>query len=536
MQALAALLDDLAFAPGEAGRIARIGRYLAAVPDPDRGWGLAVLAGALELPAIGPAALRRLAEARFDPVLFALSHDFVGDLGETLALLWPDRPGAAPPPGPEAALAALAAQPPAARPPLAAPWRARAARPARVALLKLLAGGARAPISGRLARRAFAAWSGQDLAVIDALWHGQAPPYTALFAWADGRAPRPDPATGPLFHPLLRADRIEDAAIGLLDPATHSAEWKWDGIRVQLVAAPSGCRVFSGDADDISASFPEIAAALDFDAVLDGELLALTEAPGPRGEPLPRLAPFAVLQRRLDRRAPAAAAIRAVPVGVRLYDILVEAGEDLRSLPFDARRARLESWFARTRPAAMDLSPLLAFATPADLAALRDAGRAAGSEGLMLKCRDSPYVSGRPRGAWWKWQHDPCRIDAVLMYAEAGPGPRGGTALQVTFGVWQGETLVPVGKAPIGTASCGVTGAERASLERWIGAHTIARFGPVREVEKALVLEIAFDSAAAAPRRKAGIALRSPGIARLRPDKPAAEADRLDALRARLGI
>ena len=536
MQALAALLDDLAFAPGEAGRIARIGRYLAAVPDPDRGWGLAVLAGALELPAIGPAALRRLAEARLDPVLFALSHDFVGDLAETLALLWPDSPGAAPPPAPEAAIAALAATPRAARSDLVAAWLDGAARPARVALLKLLTGGARAAISGRLARRAFAAWSGQDPAAIDALWHGQPPPYTALFAWADGRAPRPDPTAGPLFHPLMRPDKIEDAAIGLPDPATHRAEWKWDGTRVQLVATPSGCRVFSDDADDISAPFPEIAAALDFYAVLDGELLALTEAPGPRGESLPRPAPFAVLQRRLDRRAPAAAVIRAVPVGVRLYDILFEGGEDLRPLPFDARRARLESWFARTRPAAMDLSPLLAFATPADLAALRDAGRAAGSEGLMLKRRDSPYVSGPSRGAWWHWQHEPQRIDAVLMYAEPGPGPGRGTASQVTFGVWRGETLVPVGKATIGTVSRGVTAPEGAWLERWIGAHTIARFGPVREVEKGLVLEIAFDAAAAAPRRKAGIALRSARVARLRPDKPAAEADRLDALRARLAI
>ena len=441
------------------------------------------------------------------------------------------------PPGPEAAIAALAATPRAARPDLVAAWLDGAARPARVTLLKLLTGGARAQISGRLARRAFAAWSGQDLAAIDALWHGQPPPYTALFAWADGRAPRPDPAAGPLFHPLMRAAKIEDAAIGLLDPATHRAEWKWDGIRVQLVATPTGCRVFSGDADDISASFPEIAAALDFDAVLDGELLALTEAPGPRGASLPPPAPVAVLQRRLDRRTPAAAAIRAVPVGVRLYDILFEAGEDLRPLPFDARRARLESWFARTRPAAMDLSPLLAFATQANLAALRDAGRAAGSEGLMLKRRDSPYVAGPSRGAWWQWQHEPAadRRGAGCT-PRLGPGPRGGTASQVTFGVWQGETLVPVGKAPIGTAFCGVTGPERAWLERWIGAHTIARFGPVREVEKALVLEIAFNSAAAAPRRKAGIALRSPRVARLRPDKPAAEADRLDALRARLAI
>lgn len=534
MQALAALLEQLAFTPARNRRIARIGRYFATVPDPDRGWGLAVLAGTLELPALGPATIRRLAEARLDPVLFALSYDFVGDLAETTALLWPGRADAPPPPALGAAIAALDGAPRAARAELLAAWLDGAEPSVRYALLKLVTGGLRAGVSGRLARLALAAWSGLDPAAIEEVWHGQTPPYTDLFAWAEGRAPRPgaEPGLGraPLFRPPMLAHPIEDSAIPDLDPAAFRAEWKWDGIRVQLVAASGGRRVFSRGADDISAAFPEILAALTTKVVLDGELLALAASPAADASgdpPLPPPAPFATLQRRLNRRAPTAALIRAIPVGVRLYDILFDGAEDLRSLPFDARRARLDAWFARVRPAAMDLSPLLDFATAADLAALRDAGRDAGSEGLMLKRRDSPYVPGRPRGLWWKWKHEPRRIDAVLMYAATGHGKRGGAYSDYTFGVWDGAALVPVGKAYFG-----FTDRELAWLDRWIRAHTIARFGPVREVEKTLVLEIAFDSAQASSRHKSGIALRFPRVARLRPDKPAAEADRLATVRA----
>jgi DNA ligase-1 len=213
------------------------------------------------------------------------------------------------------------------------------------------------------------------------------------------------------------------------------------------------------------------------------------------------------------------------PAGVRLYDILFDGAEDLRPLPFDVRRARLEAWFARTRPALMDLSPLIAFASIDQLAALRDGARAATIEGLMLKRGDSPYVPGRPKGLWWKWKRDPLNADTVLMYARRGHGKRSSFYSDYTFGVWRGDELVPVGKAYFG-----FTDAELAFLDRWIRAHTVARFGPVREVEKALVLEVAFDAVQRSARHKSGVALRFPRIARIRTDKPAAEADRLEAL------
>ena len=427
MQAFAALLERLTFTPGRDARLALIAQYFDTAPDPDRGFGLAALAGSLRLPAVVPSLIRNLIAARTDPVLFALSYDFVGDLAETVALLWPAPPEGAPAgmPGLAEVVGRLLATPKAGLPDLLAGWLDAAGPSERYALLKLVTGGLRAGVSGRLARRALAAWGKLDPAEVEEVWHGLAPPYLALFAWAEGRAPRPDPAGVPLFRSPMLAHPIGPAELAALDPPSFRAEWKWDGIRVQLVATPGGRRVFSRGADDVSAAFPEIVAALDFHAVLDGELLALRAAPA-GGEGLGAVAPFAALQRRLNRLAPPAALLREYPVGVRLYDILFDGTEDLRALGFDARRARLEAWFARVRPAAMDLSPLLDFADADDLARLRAEGAAAGSEGLMLKRRDSPYVAGRPRGPWWKWKHDPNRIDTVLMYASAATASAAG--------------------------------------------------------------------------------------------------------------
>jgi DNA ligase-1 len=242
------------------------------------------------------------------------------------------------------------------------------------------------------------------------------------------------------------------------------------------------------------------------------------------------VAPFADLQQRLNRKIVGAKTLRDFPVAVRLYDILFDGDADVRPLGFDERRARLEAWFGRTAPARMDLSEQIPFETVADLAAIRDGARAAGIEGLMLKRRDSPYVPGRPKGLWWKWKRDPLTIDAVLMYAQRGHGKRSSFYSDYTFGLWRAgegghEELVPVGKA-----YSGFTDQELTMLDRWIRNHTVARFGPVREVEKSFVLEIAFDAAQLSSRHKSGVALRFPRVARLRQDKPAADADRLETL------
>jgi DNA ligase-1 len=218
---------------------------------------------------------------------------------------------------------------------------------------------------------------------------------------------------------------------------------------------------------------------------------------------------------------------RDVPVHVRLYDMLFDGAEDIRALPFDSRRARLEAWFVRTQPARMDLSPLIAFTDLADLAKRRLSARVAATGGLMLKRADSLYLPGRPKGQWWKWKNEPLSIDAVLMYAQRGHGTQSGHYCDCTFGLWRGEELLPVGKAHFGA-----TDAELAFLDGWIRAHTTARFGPVREVERGIVLEVTFDAVQRSTRHKSGVALRFPRITRLRTDKKPAEADHLDTLSA----
>jgi DNA ligase-1 len=519
MIAFAALLERLAFTPGRNAKIALLRRYFATAPDPDRGFGLAAVTGALRFTAARPALIRELAAARTDPVLFAWSYDYVGDLAETVALMWPATAGAAAPPRLSEVVAVLRDTPRAALPGIVAGWLDASEAPARLALLKLITGGLRVGVSARLAKVALADLTEGRIGAdeIEEVWHALTPPYAPLFAWIEGRGKRPDAADAPVFRPPMLAHPLEAEDFAALDPAALRAEWKWDGIRVQLVATAGGRRLYSRGADDISAAFPEIVAAMDFHAVLDGELLVMRA-----GE----VAPFADLQQRLNRRTVGARLLRDFPAAVRLYDILFDGTEDVRALPFDARRARLEAWFARTRPARMDLSALIDFGTLDDLAALRAGARAAAIEGLMLKRGDAPYLPGRPRGLWWKWKRAPLTIDAVLMYAQRGHGRRSSFYSDYTFGVWRDDELVPVGKAYFG-----FTDAELAWLDRWVRNHTIARFGPVREVEKALVLEVAFDAVQASTRHKAGVALRFPRIARLRPDKPAAEADRLEALR-----
>ncbi len=514
MLAFAELLERLVFTPSRNAKIALLRRYLSTQPDPDRGIGLAAITGELAFTTAKPGLIRELAAARTDPVLFAWSYDYVGDLAETVALMWPATPTDAAPPHLAEVVQALETAPKAALPRLVAGWLDASDPSTRLALLKLITGGLRVGASARLAKIALAELGGVTVDEVEEVWHGLAPPYLALFAWLEGRAPRPDPADQPVFRPPMLAHPLEEPDIAALQPVDWRAEWKWDGIRVQIVSTAGGRRLYSRGAEDISGAFPEIMEAMDFQAVLDGELLVMREG---------RVAPFADLQQRLNRKGVTARMMQEFPVGIRLYDMLFDGHEDVRSLPFNARRSRLEDWYAQVLPAHMDLSELISFGSMDELMALRDGARAASIEGLMLKRIDSPYVAGRVRGLWWKWKRDPLTIDAVLMYAQRGHGKRSSFYSDYTFGVWRGDELVPVGKAYFG-----FTDQELAWLDRWIRNHTTARFGPVREVEKTLVLEVAFDAAQLSARHKSGVALRFPRIERIRTDKPAAEADTLE--------
>jgi len=513
----AALLDALLFTPARNGKVRLMQEYFATTPDPERGWALAALTGELVFDEAKPSQVRALATARVDPALLGWSYDFVGDLAETVSLIWPEAPG-----GKDniPSLAEIVKQLKAASrseaPRLLEPWLDALDATGRWALLKLVTRELRIGVSARLAKTALAEWSGVELDRIEEIWHGLAPPYQALFDWLEGRRPAPEIGDLPTFTPLMLAQPLEDGDIAGLDPRDYLAEWKWDGIRVQLVARGAGRRLYSRSGDDIGAAFPDICAVMPPDVTLDGELLVMRGA---------EVAPFNDLQQRLNRKTPNPKLLRDFPAAVRLYDMLRDGPEDLRGLSFAARRDRLEGWYAREPRRALDLSPMVPFTSWDELKELRDGARDRGIEGLMLKRADSLYVSGRPKGPWFKWKRGALTLDTVLMYAQRGHGKRSSFYSDYTFGAWRDGELVPVGKA-----YSGFTDEELRRLDQWVRNNTIKRWGPVREVAPQIVLEVAFDSVHRSTRHKSGVAMRFPRIHRIRWDKPFGEADTLETL------
>ncbi len=529
MRAFSQLLDDLVYTRSRNSKLKLIGDYLAGTPDPDRGYALAALTGTLDIPHVKPAAIRGLVEERIDPVLFYMISDYVGDTAETVALLWPKRTGE--PSEVDDATIAIAEAVDRLRkasrmdaPLVLASMLDHLDASGRFALLKLALGELRVGISARLAKQALAQTFGLDIDVVEEVWHGLEPPFTELFDWAEGRAGRPSTSDAPVFRPFMLAHPLEDARVSLDD---YAAEWKWDGIRVQLVHANGLTKLYSRTGDDISGSFPDIAEAFRTRAVLDGELLVKGETQG-SGLEVTSAASFNSLQQRLGRKNVSQKILGAYPAFVRLYDILFEGHDDLRELPWEKRRSRLERLAEQLDPGCFDVSQLIHAKDFEELEDLRAQARDVAIEGIMLKRRDSTYVAGRRTGLWYKWKRDPLIADCVLMYAQRGSGKRSSYYSDYTFGCWakDGELL------PVGKAYFGFTDEELRWLDRWIRGHTVKRFGPVREVEKSLVLEVAFDSVHTSSRHKSGLAMRFPRISRIRTDKPAIEADRLSTLQA----
>jgi DNA ligase-1 len=538
MNRFAELLDRLAYEPGRNNKLRLMTDYFASTGDPERGWALAALTNSLSFQHAKPNVIRALIAERADPVLFELSWDYVGDLSETVALMWP-----APHSGSETSAIApslsqvvetLSTLGKAQLPAQLARWLDALDETGRWALLKLVTSALRVGVSARLAKTAAAALGGKDPQDVELIWPGLAPPYVELFAWLEGRADKPASRDAAPFRPAMLAHAVEDTDLAALDPKDFLAEWKWDGIRVQAAAGTREdgkrvCRLYSRTGEDISAGFPDLTQALRFDGAIDGELLVVRDG---------RVQSFNVLQQRLNRKAVTEKLLAEFPAHLRAYDLLVDGGEDLRELPFIERRARLEALVVRLDEPRVDLSPLVPFTTWEELTAARAHPAAAGAdpdavEGIMLKRRDAPYVPGRPKGQWWKWKRDPYIVDAVLMYAQRGSGKRSSYYSDYTFGVWtngeDGDVLVPVGKAYFG-----FTDEELLQIDRYVRRHTADRFGPVREVvheaDQGLVLEVAFEGLQRSTRHKSGLAMRFPRISRLRWDKPPREADRLDTL------
>jgi DNA ligase 1 len=550
MNRFAELLDRLACEPARNAKLRLMTDYFRSTPDPERGWGLAALTGALTFAHAKPGLIRNLIAERTDPVLFALSYDYVGDLSETVALMWPvpDRPSPARGGDGErseenselsltAVIQTLSTLGKAQLPSQLARWLDALDETGRWALIKLVTGGLRIGVSARLAKAAVAALGATEAQDIELLWPGLSPPYAELFAWLEGRAEKPASSDPAPFRPPMLAHALDEQDLAALDPAEFMAEWKWDGIRVQAVAARHDLgvvgRLYSRTGENISKSFPDLVDALRLPGAIDGELLIMRDH---------RVQSFNVLQQRLNRKSVVAKLMTEFPAHLRAYDLLADGQEDLRELPFAARRKRLEDFIARLNEPRVDLSPLVSFNTWEELTAARKNPAAAGAgadadavEGIMLKRRDAPYLPGRPKGPWWKWKRDPFIVDAVLMYAQRGHGKRSSYYSDYTFGVWsrgqEGDELVPVGKAYFG-----FTDEELLQIDRFVRRNTIDRFGPVREVvhepNEGLVLEVAFEGLQRSTRHKSGLAMRFPRINRLRWDKPPGEADRLERLEA----
>jgi DNA ligase-1 len=534
MHAFAQLLDRLSLTGSRNAKLRLVADYLRTAPDPDRGWALAALTGALSFHAAKPAMIKTAVEARMDPQLFWWSYDYVGDLAETVSLIWPARRGANREPELSEVVDTLRTARRDEVPGLLEGWLDALEPTGRWALLKLLTGGLRVGLSARLAKQAVADVAlayGHTVEVseIEEVWHAVAPPYAELFAWLEGRAERPNPEAPGRFRPVMLAQALDEAVdFAKLDPADYIAEWKWDGIRVQAVREAGVARLYTRTGDEISRTFPDLMGSLDFEGVIDGELLILK----PDAEGRLRVQPFADLQQRLNRKTVDAKLMAAYPAGIRAYDLLAEDGQDVRSLPFLERRARLEAFAARHASPRLDLSPLVRFATWEALAAIRadpPEGDAQSAEGLMLKRADSLYEAGRPKGPWFKWKRDPYLVDAVLMYAQRGSGKRSSFYSDYTFGVWQEGQLTPVGKAYFG-----FTDEELRQIDKFVRDNTVERFGPVRAVRAdrgfGLVFEVAFEGLQRSGRHKSGVAMRFPRINRIRWDKPAGEADDIAVL------
>jgi DNA ligase-1 len=504
------------------------------VPDPDRGYGLAAITGDLAIASVKPAMLRGLVVERMDEVLFGYSYDYIGDLAETIALVWPATRRGSHVPRLHEVVEALQAASRLEGPRLVEKWLDELDAAGRYALLKLVTGELRIGVTARLAKQALAQFGGVEVTGIEEVWHGLKPPYPELFAWLEGRAERPVSAALAPFRPVMLAHALDEAAdFAKLDPADYAAEWKWDGIRVQATSENGVRKLYSRTGDDVSGAFPDILECLHFEGAIDGELLVAREERG-----LLEVAPFGDLQQRLNRKSVSQKLVQSHPAFIRAYDLLQDGEEDLRPLAFRERRRRLETFVAQLSTPRIDLSPIVTFSNWEHLADLRRNPPTDGrihevAEGLMLKRWDSAYVPGRPKGPWFKWKRDPFIVDAVLMYAQRGHGRRSSFYSDYTFGVWSGPEDAPE-LVPVGKAYFGFTDEELREIDRFVRNNTTERFGPVRAVRAeaghGLVLEVAFEGLNRSTRHRSGIAMRFPRINRLRWDKPPGEADRIETL------
>ncbi len=536
MKAFAELYRKLDETTSTNAKIEALTGYLRAAPPGDAAWAVHFLIGRRPKRLLESRKLAEwaMAEADVPEWLFADCYHAVGDFAETIALLLPASPSASDAAGRpadpaadlplqywvESRLLPLAQSDDATRRArLIAAWR-EMDEAQRFVWNKLITGEFRVGVSQNLVVRAIAALSGLSAGTVSHRLMGDWQPSAAF--WRQLEAPEVAEADISRPYPFFLAYPLEGDVEELGDPAGWQVEWKWDGIRAQLIRRQSSVFLWSRGEELMTGRFPELeamAALLPDGTAIDGELL-----PWKDGAPLP----FAQMQRRIGRKALGARILADVPVALMAFDLLELGGQDVRERPLEWRRAQLEALAPRS--AALALSPVVEAASWEGLRAVRGESRARKVEGFMLKRRGSPYRVGRRRGDWWKWKIDPYSVDAVLIYAQPGSGRRASLFTDYTFGIWEQGKLVPFAKA-----YSGLSDEEIRAVDEFVRRNTIQTFGPVHAVKPELVFELAFEGIQLSSRHRSGIAVRFPRMARWRHDKRAEEADSMDTIRALLG-
>ena len=528
MKKFAELLENLIYSPSTNKKIYLLERYFKSNNTLENGYAVSVLSSNYKMKFIRVSEIKSLMHSKFDKTLFELSYDYVGDLAETISLFWKSN-------------ICIANSK---KLPLLSEFIKNCenkpknkmydylfnlldiSNPTqRWAIIKILSGGLRIGVSEKTVKKALSKYGNKELEKIEKIWHGLNHPYNNLFDWLDNKKPEPIIDNFKTFHPMMLSNPIDEKKdFQILDHKDFVAEWKWDGIRVQIIISNDKVVLFSRNGDDITKSFPDITFFSKKNVVIDGELLV-----GKNCQP----SSFNDLQQRLNRKKVSEKIIDEFPAFIKAYDILFLGKRDLRNLNFLDRRKILEEWIKINGNEKIDLSKFIKFNGWPNLQNLKTEFTKTTEiyEGIMLKNKESIYESGRPRGKWFKWKRNPKYIDAILMYAQRGHGKRSSFYSDYTFGIWNEDKIVPIGKA-----YSGFTDKELNMLDRFVRSNTINRFGPVREIKKEIVFEIAFDSISESKRHKSGIALRFPRISRIRWDKPIDDVEDLKKIKKDFNI
>ncbi|HJR16085.1 MAG TPA: ATP-dependent DNA ligase [Gemmatimonadales bacterium] len=526
MRAFAKLYTALDETTSTTEKVAALVAYFTAAPPADAAWAVHFLIGRRPKRLVSSAKLRVWAaqQAGIPDWLFEESYQAVGDLAETITLLLP--PGGSSSELPlshwveERLLRLRGEDEPFQREMMQRSW-SELDNHERFVWNKLITGSFRVGASQQLVTRALAGMSGVPEGVLSHRLMGAWEPTADFFHRLTAADTRDADLSRP--YPFFLAHPLEADPASLGDTSDWIAEWKWDGIRAQLIRRAGRTFLWSRGEELLAGRFPEIedsGTLLPDGTVIDGELL-----PWANGAPLP----FGQLQRRIGRKVVGRKILDDVPVTLVAYDLLEDAGEDIRPLPLRDRRSRLMALLGTVPAGRLVLSAAVSAPSWEEVAAARDAARDVGAEGLMLKRLSSAYGVGRRRGDWWKWKVNPLTVDAVLLYAQPGSGKRAGLYTDYTFGVWEGNHLVPFAKA-----YSGLTDEEIRKVDAFVRRHTLEKFGPVRTVQPELVFELAFEGIQRSSRHKSGIAVRFPRMVRWRTDKKAEEADTIETVRGLL--